>query len=190
MLTGQHVAIAEGDPLPPEDRAPPIALDPVATLYREARPALLNMLRPYVVRDCAGDLVQRAFVRFIALDPDRRASIASPKAYLAKSALNLAVDDARRDARRSADQHVAYDDDDARLLPPDQIAALEARDMLNRLDATLLRLAPRTREIFLAHRVDGYSYVEIAGRTGLSVKGVEKHMSKAIAHIDRTLGER
>jgi RNA polymerase sigma-70 factor (ECF subfamily) len=39
----------------------------------------------------------------------------------------------------------------------------------------------------LAHRIDGFTYAEIAERTGLSVKGVEKQMSKAIAKIDRLL---
>ena len=38
---------------------------------------------------------------------------------------------------------------------------------------------------FLAHRIDGYGYAEIAHRTGLSIKTVEKHMSRAIAALDR-----
>lgn len=59
--------------------------------------------------------------------------------------------------------------------------------MLRRLEAIMLKLKPRTRAIFIAHRIDGLSYAEIAERTGLSVKGVEKQMSKAIAHIDRML---
>jgi RNA polymerase sigma-70 factor (ECF subfamily) len=62
--------------------------------------------------------------------------------------------------------------------------------MLQRLELALQRLKPRTREIFLAHRIDGYSYVEIAALTGLSVKGVEKHMSRAIAFIDRVFASR
>ena len=66
-------------------------------------------------------------------------------------------------------------------------SAEEARDTLRRVEAAVLRLRPKTREIFMAHRVEGLSYAEIAQRTGLSVKGVEKQMSKAIAAIDRTL---
>ena len=50
----------------------------------------------------------------------------------------------------------------------------------------MLKLRPITREIFMAHRLDGLSYAEIADRTGLSVKGVEKHMSKAIAQVTRS----
>ena len=57
--------------------------------------------------------------------------------------------------------------------------------MLRRMEAAMLKLRPITREIFMAHRLDGLSYAEIADRTGLSVKGVEKHMGKAIAQVTR-----
>ena len=40
----------------------------------------------------------------------------------------------------------------------------------------------------MARRVDGLSYDEIAERTGLSHKAIEKQMARAIAHLDRTLG--
>lgn len=59
--------------------------------------------------------------------------------------------------------------------------------MLGRLEAAMRRLNPRTREIFLAKRLDGMSYAEIARRTGLSVRRVERHMTKALVAIDREL---
>src|SRR3546814_15960681 len=70
------------------------------------------------------------------------------------------------------------------------IAEVEARDVLNRVGAAMARLSPKTREIFMAHRLDGLSYKEIGEKTGLSVKGVEWHMSKAIAHIARAVSTR
>ena len=69
----------------------------------------------------------------------------------------------------------------------DQVAALESRDTLRRLEEAIGKLKPKTREIFLAHRIHGFTYAEIADQTGLSIKGVEKQMSKAIAKIDRLL---
>lgn len=39
----------------------------------------------------------------------------------------------------------------------------------------------------MAHRMEGLTYTEIAERTGLSVKGVEKQMSKALVQLDRML---
>ena len=58
---------------------------------------------------------------------------------------------------------------------------------MRRLERAIASLRPRTRAVFLAQRIEGLSYREIAERTGLSVKGVEKQMAKAIAKIDRFL---
>lgn len=44
----------------------------------------------------------------------------------------------------------------------------------------LLRLSERTRDIFLAHRVDGLSYQEIARQHQVSVSTVERHVAKAL----------
>jgi RNA polymerase sigma-70 factor (ECF subfamily) len=71
---------------------------------------------------------------------------------------------------------------------PGPAEILEAQDMLGRYELALTGLRPKTRRIFLLHRRDGLTYGQIAQETGLSVSGVEKHMMKAIAHIDRALG--
>lgn len=173
--------VAEGDPLPPEDRIP--AGQGIDALYRVHRPGLLRLARRLATPERAPDLVQRLFLRLIGRGPRPFEEIRAPEAYLRQATLNLLRDDARAASRCSAHLHLC--DDLVALQAPDQIAALEARDMLNRLEAVVLRLPPRTREIFLAHRLDGYSYAEIATRTGLSVKTVEKHMSRAIAYLGR-----
>lgn len=51
---------------------------------------------------------------------------------------------------------------------------------LQRIERVVSRLDRTTREIFLAHRLDEMSYTEIAKRTGLSVKQVERRMAKAM----------
>ncbi|TCP65721.1 sigma-70 family RNA polymerase sigma factor [Sphingomonas sp. PP-CE-1G-424] len=181
-------ALLEGDPLTPDDRVIHAGPSPIDLLYREQRPSLLRFFRRRTSLDDAGDLVQRVFARFAGLSPETRVDIVNPAGYLQRSAANLALDDARTELRRASAHHVPVDEIDP--CAPDQIAALEARDMLRRLERALQRLKPRTREIFLAHRIDGYSYVEIARRTGLSVKGVEKHMTQAIAFVDRVLAAR
>lgn len=158
------------------------------TLYREHSPGLLRFLRRRIAcRDEALDLLHDVFCR---LAGRRRASapIDNPEAYLTRIAGNLLSDRARSAARRRADLHLP--DDEVVLPIPDPQRLLETRDTLARLEAAMLRLKPKTREIFMAHRLDGLSYAEIATRTGLSVKGVEKQMSKAIAQIDRHLHRR
>ena len=60
-------------------------------------------------------------------------------------------------------------------------------EFLERLNQAIANLARRDRDIFLAHRVDGLSYHEIADGTGLSVRRVERHIARALYAIDRTL---
>jgi RNA polymerase sigma factor (sigma-70 family) len=179
-------ALDEGDPLPPEDAVVSSRAGHLELLYRKHRPRLLRFLERRGAPDQAADIVQRLFARLARTSAVPPPAIKTPDAYLRQAAQNLLCDDARAAERRSAHLHICVDD--VTLVAPDPIAALEARDMLQRLEAAVARLDPRTREIFLAHRIDGYSYGEIAFRTGLSVKTIEKHMSRAIARIGRELG--
>lgn len=160
----------------------------LAAIYRQQRPRILRFLSGRTAPDRAEDLVQDAFVRLAAFPPDGLQAVRSPGPYLRRSAINALCNEALLSQRQSANCHVPVDEVD--LVAPDQIRALEARDTLRRVEQATLRLRPLTREIFMAHRLDGYSYQEIAERTGLSVKGVEKHMSRAIAKLHRLLAER
>lgn len=155
-------------------------------LYRAQSPTLLKSLRRgnADVED-ARDLLHDIFCRVAGMAPERLPLIERPHAYLGRMATNLLRDRAKRNARHKLAHHVPIDD--TALAAPDMQQVLESRDMLRRVEAAVLKLRPRTREVFLAHRVEGLSYAEIATRTGLSIKGVEKQMSKAIARIDRLL---
>jgi len=185
---GDRPCLGEDDQLPPEDRLILRPIAPLDQLYSSEQPKLLRFLMRRTSNDNARDIVQQVFACFIGLDERRQTSIDNPQAYLRRSATNLAIDQARAASRHFCAAPVDVEDLD--VPGPDQIAALEARDMLRRLEVAMTRLKPRTREIFLAHRIDGYSYSEIAALTGLSVKGVEKHMSRAIAFVDRVLSTR
>jgi|GraSoiStandDraft_46_1057282.scaffolds.fasta_scaffold1005189_1 RNA polymerase sigma factor (sigma-70 family) len=53
-------------------------------------------------------------------------------------------------------------------------------DLLRKLQEAVAAMPRKQREIFLARRLDEMSYAEIASRTGLSVRHVERQMAKAI----------
>ncbi|MEG3088342.1 RNA polymerase sigma factor [Sphingomonas sp. PB4P5] len=152
-------------------------------LFREHR---LTLMR-YFTRNRASvaeaeDLTQEAFLRLTDADQSC-GKIARPAAYLKQIGRNLMRDRAGSPARRN---EVAVPElIDNAMSDANEVGRLEARDRLRRIEAALQKLKPRTREIFLAHRLDGMTYGEIAEWTGLSVKGVEKQMSKAIAEIGR-----
>ena len=120
------------------------------------------------------------------MPPGRLAQIRNPEAFLRRIATNLLVDWARVKRLRERSRSTLE------ILPDplvDQVAALESRDMLSRLEHAVAQLKPRPREIFLAHRIRGLSYAEIAVLTGLSVKGVEKQLARAIVTIGRSLDD-
>lgn len=177
--------IGSDDPLPPEVDIPPIARIDLDGLYRTEQPKLLRFLNRITGRDDAQDIVQKVFTRLSAMRPADTAAIASPSAYLREASRNVMIDDARAVVR--AGRRIDMPVDDVAFVGADPIAVLEARDRLARLEQAVLRLKPLTREIFLARRLDGFSYAEIAERTGLSVKGVEKQMSRALRQLGRHL---
>ena len=60
-------------------------------------------------------------------------------------------------------------------------------DLLRKLERAVSQLPRATREIFLTHRLDDLSYEDIARRTGLPVRKVERHMARAIYLLCREL---
>lgn len=60
---------------------------------------------------------------------------------------------------------------------PHELFSEEIKELVN---ATFRKLPEKTRMVFRMHRVEGKSYKEIADSTGLSVKGVDFHIQKAL----------
>jgi RNA polymerase sigma-70 factor (ECF subfamily) len=157
----------------------------VQQLYEEHSPALIRQLtRKSGCRELACELANETFLRLLRMAPGKLGRIEHPEAFLRHVSTNLLRDWGRGAALKRRSQAMLDVAGDQQV---DQIAVLESRDTLRRLERAIAKLKPRTREIFLAHRIHGCTYAEIAERTGLSVKGVEKQMSKAIAKIDRLL---
>jgi RNA polymerase sigma factor (sigma-70 family) len=156
-------------------------------LYRNEQHALVRFFTRYRASpEDARDLVQEAFLRLSRIDLRRSGSISRPAEYLRQIARNLLKDRAKAARRHARDAHVNADDCD--LVGVDELARLEARDSLVRLESAIKSLKPKTREIFMAHHLEGLGYAEIAARTGLSVSGVEKQVARAFDHIDRLTG--
>jgi RNA polymerase sigma-70 factor (ECF subfamily) len=184
---GVRSPVSTGTPLHRGERdAARVTTQSFADLYRRQAPKLLRYFARRVGNEDARDLVQEAFAGFMGAAARQPRNVERPEAYLSTIAHNLVAKRTRTAVRRSTALHVSTDD--APLTGPDPQAHLEARDVLDRLETAMLRLPPMTRQIFMAHRLDGYTYREIAERTGFSVKRVEKHMSRAIARLDDILG--
>lgn len=153
-------------------------------LYRDHRHALMRFFARYRASpDDALDMTQEAFLRLSGSTALQSGLIAHAEAYLRTTARNLLRNRVKAATRHHDADHI--DIDNHSIAGPSEIARLEARDGLNQLEAAMRSMKPKTRDIFMAHRLEGMSYGEIATHFGMSVSGVEKQMIKAIAHIDR-----
>jgi RNA polymerase sigma-70 factor (ECF subfamily) len=128
----------------------------------------------------AEDLVQEAWLR-LACYEDSRQPVEQPEAFLMRTALNLSIDAHRTSSSRG--EHVLLENVVLIDTAPSAEAVLLARERMARLAAGLGRLTERTRDVFLAHRVDGLSYSEIAKIHGISITSVHQHIAKATLRL-------
>jgi len=122
----------------------------------------------------AEELLHAAYLRLLRYRAQH--AVENIAAFLVRTAVNIGVDNYRHD-RFIAD--VAPDDTGVCENSPLQDEVLAARVRLERVREGLSRLTPRTREIFLMHRLEDLKYREIADRLGISQSAVEKHIAKA-----------
>lgn len=143
------------------------------SVFSRVRSALMRRGRS---EQDADDLVQEAWIRLACYQRDQ--PVDQPEAFLMRAALNLSIDAHR--ARVVRGEEVLLDDVVLIDATPGADAVLLARERVARLSQGLGRLNEKTRAIFLAHRIDGISYQEIARQHAMSVSAVEKHVAKAM----------
>jgi RNA polymerase sigma-70 factor (ECF subfamily) len=160
------------DPLP-NDGGGSDSPEAFAMLYRQETGWLTRFFRARLrSTDEAHDLVQETMLRF--LRAAQTTPITTSRGYLLTIASNLIRDHVERGSTLISRNSV------------DMIEDMEGPVGIDpHWEQVIDELKPRTREIFLLSRVDGYSYKEIASAYGMTIWGVKKHMMKAIAHIDR-----
>lgn len=124
------------------------------------------------------DIVQETFVRTYAAGLS--GEIDSPKAFLFKTAWNLALKHQGRAATRLT---VNMADSDLSEVLVDELSAerrVEARENFLLFCQAVRDLPLQCRRVFLLRKVYDLSYQEIAERLEISVSTVEKHMLNGI----------
>lgn len=158
--------------------------DTIDSIYRNHRSWLVTWILSRVdCRHTASDLSQDVFVRL--LGRNGQDVINTPRAYLAKIAHGLLIDQQRRQAIERAwlesFRHIA-----ATEAPAAEEHALMI-DALTRIDMLLDGLKPRARQAFLMSRLEGTPYLDIAKSMNVSVSTVEKDIAHALRHVYRAL---
>lgn len=125
--------------------------------------------------ELAEDVAQDAFVKlWETRDKIDKTSI---KAYVFTIANNLLINKLRR--RQLKYRFLKLQEDRTDIQTPQYLMEMEEFD--EKLQNAIAKLPDGAREVFLMNRLDDLKYREIAEMLGLSMKAVEKRMSRALA---------
>lgn len=182
---------SESDGVPPAGRPSTdaqggIAPQEVARLFTEHNSTLVRFLRARLGSDQeARDAAQEAYVRLLQID--QPGAVSFLRAYLYRTAANIATD--RR--RRAAVRDIAHKDPifDMRSDDIDPERAALAKERLRLVEAAIASLPERQRLAFLLHRISDMSIVDVATRLGMSERVVRDHVVKALVRIRQKLDE-
>ncbi len=133
------------------------------------------------------DLVQDVFLRLSRM-PDP-AAIEKPEHFLFVTASNVLKDRARREAVRGGGLHDEWIEGTLTSsdFPPDRV--LESKEAAARLQAVLLELPQRTRDVFVLRVFEGLKMADVARALSISTRAAEKHQAKALARVVEAMGD-
>jgi RNA polymerase sigma factor (sigma-70 family) len=174
---------ADHESLSSEAKSPPADIE---RLFRMHNDALLRFVAAKLGSDQeAKEVAQEAYVRLLGLE--HREAISYLRAFLFKTASNLAIDRLR--ARRSTPVAMTEEREGLSVfdLSPERHVAGE--QMVGVLNQALAELPSKCRQVLLLHRLEGVSRTEIAKRMGLGERMVRLYMARAIEHLRVRLGE-
>lgn len=159
----------------------------IEDLYREHNESLLRFLAIKLgSQQEARDVAQEAFVKILGLDQE--GVINHLRAYLFRTANNLAINRLKQRVRRKE----AYNVDVGDINLADDTARVEqtvdARDRIKKLETIVLQLPPKCRMAFLLYKLECLEYSEIAKRMQISESMVRKYVLQAVRYCHDKIG--
>jgi RNA polymerase sigma-70 factor (ECF subfamily) len=179
------MVIALSMPPPQADQADPKPDDEgsrariVERLFREHNEALIRFLRGRVgSHNEALEVAQEAYVRLLSLD--QPGAVSYLRAFLFKTAANIAIDRRRR--------HQNYDKVAGRQLfteltenrTPER--QLSGEQTMRRLGLLIEGMPAKCRESFVLNQIHGLDAVTIASQLGITDSMVRKYIVRALLH--------
>ena len=125
-----------------------------------------------VTRDLVQDLFFNVWKKRDGLDPEK-----SIKAYLYRALNNLIINNIKHSSSRTYSYESILDENKI----SDQHDVAFEMDVQSALDF----MPEKIKNVFLLSKVEGYKYQEIAEICEISIKTVEKRMSKALEYFRR-----
>jgi RNA polymerase sigma-70 factor (ECF subfamily) len=158
----------------------------IANLYHSHFGLLRGFLEARTrCRETAAELAQETFIRMMGLSEPPQ----NPVGYAYQVARNLAVDHVRQD---TICQYSECDEAMLEAIPDTQANAesiVYQGQRLRLIEAAIAELPPQCRRAFVLHRFGNMTQIEVSKELGISRQMVERHISKALAHLRIRMGE-
>jgi RNA polymerase sigma factor (sigma-70 family) len=159
----------------------------IQEIIRRHHESLIKFLRRRLsIADDADDVAQETYIRMMKYEGSRE--IKSPSAMLFRIAVNVANDHGRAAQSRCSTDHCDIEDVPLVSEHPSAERAILAGQNLDLLLEVIEALPAKCKQVFLLSRAHGMTYSEIARHCGISVKMVEKQISRAIAACLKKVG--
>ncbi|MEX6625362.1 RNA polymerase sigma factor [Tenacibaculum salmonis] len=148
-----------------------------------------NSLRNYIYYKCgntqqAEDIVQESYIKL--WDNCNKIIFEKSKSFLYTVANNRFLNEVAHKKVVLQHQKTNVNRDKTNLTPE---FILEEKEFYIKLKKAIADLPEKQREVFLLSRIDKKKYIEISEIVGVSVKAIEKRMSKALLTLKNKIGE-
>src|SRR5258706_10226639 len=163
----------------------------ISEAVEREKPRLRNFIRKRVAdRSDAEDILQDVFYELVEAYRMMK-PVEQVTAWLFRVARNRITDLFRRRVREGDRVDVESHETDEAAFPEELLpsaaagpeAAFARRVLLEELYEALEELPEEQREVFIAHEIEGYSFKEIAERTGVGVNTLLSRKHYAVLHL-------
>lgn len=124
------------------------------------------------------DIVQETFVKSMQAGASRR--IEHPKAFMFRTARNLALNHVQRFDNKMRSRMVDYLDEDAQQATESLEAQFESQERFAYFCKAIAKLPVQCRRAFILRKVYGLSQKEVAQFLGMTEGNVEKHVARGL----------
>jgi RNA polymerase sigma-70 factor (ECF subfamily) len=164
-------------------------LSSIESAYRSNTGSLKRFLRRFFESTAdIEDIMQEAFLK--AYEAEHTTDIKQPRAFLFRTARNLAINEQAKRRNRHTDAvadlealTVLFDAHADSRHEPEVQAHIQERLLV--AHSAIEQLSPRVREVFVLRKIYGLKQREIAERLGISESTVEKHIARGLTDMAR-----
>ena len=149
----------------------------VERLFREHNEALIRFLmaRTHSYQE-AREVAQEAYVRLLSLDEP--GAVSYLRAFLFKTAANIAIDRKRRDDAHSRATELPLFHDFADVRTPERRVADE--QLIQRMQRLIAAMPPKCQQAFVLNEFYGLDFAAIAREMHISERMVRKYVVRAL----------